>query len=111
MTKETTATPTAERSHYTHCIECGKKLPPGNRQEKNEKLLSRSREIGTIDVEVRFCTLRCAAAFGVDTARGWERYGVELKHAAQREAEAAGKAAQSTAQRALESITTKGDNP
>lgn len=50
------------------CIYCGKKLPASNTQ-KNSAAKTRSLEIGHIDPDMMFCTLRCAAKYGVMIAR------------------------------------------
>jgi len=76
------------RSVYTHCIQCGKRLPRFNTQLDLGKLVTRSLEIANIDPEVRFCTLRCAAQYGADTAALWEKRRVDLRHTVQRDAQA-----------------------
>lgn len=50
------------------CLYCGKKLPKSNTQ-KGSNIKTRSMTIGHIDPNVLFCTLRCAACYGVRAAR------------------------------------------
>ena len=50
------------------CIYCGKKLPLSNTQQGGT-IKTRSLAIGHIDPDMLFCTLRCAAKYGLMIAR------------------------------------------
>lgn len=60
------------------CVQCGADLPSSNTQ-KNSNIPTRSVKIGHIDPGVLFCTLTCAAIFGVNAAnKHIEQHAVEL---------------------------------
>ena len=52
----------------SNCVFCGKQLPKSNEQ-KNRAIKTRSGDLGVMDPDMLFCTLRCAAKYGVMIAR------------------------------------------
>lgn len=50
------------------CLECGKKLPKENFQDEEKRIPTRSFDLSRIDPDMFFCTLRCAAKYGVRKA-------------------------------------------
>ena len=51
----------------THCLQCGRKLP--ELTQKDSPVSTRGVDMKTIDPDVLFCTMRCAARFGVHAAK------------------------------------------
>jgi hypothetical protein len=53
------------------CLQCGRKMPLFLfQQDKKHNLTTRSTSIARLDPDGIFCTLRCAAAYGVHAAVG-----------------------------------------
>ena len=60
------------------CVQCGADLPASNTRQ-GSKIPSRSFKIAKIDPGILFCTLTCAATFGVNAAnKHIEQHAVEL---------------------------------
>lgn len=52
----------------THCLQCGRKLP--ELTQKDSPVSTRGLAMKIIDPDVLFCTMRCAAKYGVKAAKG-----------------------------------------